>query len=162
MRSDIPGHISVLSIALIRIEEDIVDLEPKDLCNLERQLERRGVLGGLDSTAGKFGQLLLGHLAILEAQLSNLVGEGGLYHAISPHDVSVQCADLYLYTVYKIFYIRSRIFYSEKLVMSKVIVPGEIETSNDVQRRNEGVPIRDEDWQGVMDVAIRLGVASEN
>jgi LDH2 family malate/lactate/ureidoglycolate dehydrogenase len=46
--------------------------------------------------------------------------------------------------------------------MSKVIVPGEIETSNDVQRRNEGVPIRDEDWQGVMDVAIRLGVASEN
>jgi len=41
----------------------------------------------------------------------------------------------------------------------RVIVPGEIEAKNEEQRKVEGVPIRDEDWQGVMDVATRLGVA---
>lgn len=40
----------------------------------------------------------------------------------------------------------------------RVIVPGEIEARNEEQRKKEGVPIRDEDWQGVMDVAARLGV----
>ncbi len=40
----------------------------------------------------------------------------------------------------------------------RVIVPGEIEAKKEQQRKKEGVPIRDEDWQGVMDVAARLGL----
>jgi LDH2 family malate/lactate/ureidoglycolate dehydrogenase len=40
----------------------------------------------------------------------------------------------------------------------RVIVPGEIEARNEGLRRKEGVPIRDEDWQGVMDVSAKLGV----
>jgi len=39
-----------------------------------------------------------------------------------------------------------------------VIVPGEIEAKNEQQRRKDGIPIRDEVWQGVMDVATKLGV----
>ena len=39
-----------------------------------------------------------------------------------------------------------------------VIVPGDIEAKNEQQRKAEGIPLRDEDWQGVMDVAARLGV----
>ena len=41
----------------------------------------------------------------------------------------------------------------------RVIVPGEIEARNEQQRKKVSVPIRDEDWQGVIDVATRLGVA---
>ena len=40
----------------------------------------------------------------------------------------------------------------------RVIVPGEFEAQNEQQRRKEGVPIRDDDWQGVLKVATRLGV----
>lgn len=40
----------------------------------------------------------------------------------------------------------------------RVIVPGEIEAKKEQQRKKEGVPIRDEDWQGVMDVTARLGL----
>jgi LDH2 family malate/lactate/ureidoglycolate dehydrogenase len=40
----------------------------------------------------------------------------------------------------------------------RVIVPGEIEARNEEQRIKEGVPIRDEDWQGVMNVAAKLGI----
>jgi len=40
----------------------------------------------------------------------------------------------------------------------RVVVPGEFEARNEEQRKKEGVPIRDEDWQGVMDVAAKLGV----
>lgn len=40
----------------------------------------------------------------------------------------------------------------------RVIVPGEIEAKNEQQRKVEGISLRDEDWQGVMDVATRLGV----
>jgi LDH2 family malate/lactate/ureidoglycolate dehydrogenase len=39
-----------------------------------------------------------------------------------------------------------------------VIVPGDIEAENEERRRKEGIPLRDEDWQGVIDVAKRLGV----
>ncbi len=39
-----------------------------------------------------------------------------------------------------------------------VIVPGDIEAKNEEQRKREGIPLRDEDWQGVLDVAARLGV----
>lgn len=44
----------------------------------------------------------------------------------------------------------------------RVIVPGEIEARNEQQRKKEGVPIRDEDWQGVIDVATRLGVGLDS
>jgi LDH2 family malate/lactate/ureidoglycolate dehydrogenase len=40
----------------------------------------------------------------------------------------------------------------------RVIVPGELEAVKEEQRRKEGVPVRDEDWQSVIDTAIRLGV----
>jgi L-2-hydroxycarboxylate dehydrogenase (NAD+) len=40
----------------------------------------------------------------------------------------------------------------------RVIVPGEPEAHNESQRRKEGIPIRDEVWQGVIDVAARLRV----
>lgn len=40
----------------------------------------------------------------------------------------------------------------------RVIVPGEDEARKEEQRRKEGVPIRDEDWQKVLDTATRLGV----
>ena len=40
----------------------------------------------------------------------------------------------------------------------QVFVPGEIEAKNEEHRKAEGIPLRDEDWQGVMDVAARLGV----
>lgn len=43
-----------------------------------------------------------------------------------------------------------------------VIVPGEFEARNEEQRRVEGIPLRDEDWQGVKDVASRLGVELES
>ena len=39
-----------------------------------------------------------------------------------------------------------------------VIVPGEIEARREAERLQNGVPIRDEDWQGVVEVAERLGV----
>jgi LDH2 family malate/lactate/ureidoglycolate dehydrogenase len=39
-----------------------------------------------------------------------------------------------------------------------VIVPGEIEARREAERRKKGVPIRDEDWEGVVKVAARLGV----
>lgn len=39
-----------------------------------------------------------------------------------------------------------------------VIVPGEVEAAKEEQRKKEGVPVRDEDWQGVLDVAARYGV----
>jgi len=42
-----------------------------------------------------------------------------------------------------------------------VIVPGEPEAQNESQRRKEGIPIRDEVWQAVIDVANRLGVKFE-
>jgi LDH2 family malate/lactate/ureidoglycolate dehydrogenase len=40
----------------------------------------------------------------------------------------------------------------------RVVVPGEIEAENEERRKKEGVPIRDEVWEGVMEVAARLGV----
>jgi LDH2 family malate/lactate/ureidoglycolate dehydrogenase len=40
----------------------------------------------------------------------------------------------------------------------RVIVPGEEQARAEEQRRKEGVPIRDEDWQGVLDTAARFGV----
>jgi len=40
----------------------------------------------------------------------------------------------------------------------RVIVPGEIEAKNEEQRKKEGVPIRDEVWEGVMEVAAKLGI----
>lgn len=40
----------------------------------------------------------------------------------------------------------------------RVIVPGEVEAVKEEQRKKEGVPVRDEDWQGVLDVAARYGV----
>ena len=40
----------------------------------------------------------------------------------------------------------------------RVIVPGEVEASNEERRKREGVPIRPEDWQGVVEVANRLRV----
>ena len=43
----------------------------------------------------------------------------------------------------------------------RVIVPGEIEARNEEQRKVKGVPIRDEDWQSVMDVATKLGVKAD-
>jgi len=39
-----------------------------------------------------------------------------------------------------------------------VIVPGEVEARKEEQRMKEGVPVRDEDWQDVINTAIRLGV----
>ena len=39
-----------------------------------------------------------------------------------------------------------------------VIVPGEHEAELEAKRREEGIPIRDEVWQAVLDVADRLGV----
>jgi LDH2 family malate/lactate/ureidoglycolate dehydrogenase len=42
-----------------------------------------------------------------------------------------------------------------------VIVPGEPEAQLEAQRRERGIPIRDEVWQAVLDVADRLGVAFE-
>jgi LDH2 family malate/lactate/ureidoglycolate dehydrogenase len=40
----------------------------------------------------------------------------------------------------------------------RVIVPGENEAANEEKRRREGIPLRDEDWQGVLDTAARLGL----
>ena len=40
----------------------------------------------------------------------------------------------------------------------RIIVPGEVEARKEEQRRKEGVPVRDEDWQKVLDTATRLGV----
>ncbi len=40
----------------------------------------------------------------------------------------------------------------------QVIVPGEVEARKEHQRLREGVPIRDEDWKGVVEIATRLGV----
>lgn len=40
----------------------------------------------------------------------------------------------------------------------RVVVPGEGEAAREEQRRKEGIPIRNEDWQGVLDVAARYGV----
>jgi LDH2 family malate/lactate/ureidoglycolate dehydrogenase len=40
----------------------------------------------------------------------------------------------------------------------RIIVPGEVEAQKEEQRKKEGVPIRDEDWQKVLDIATRLGV----
>jgi LDH2 family malate/lactate/ureidoglycolate dehydrogenase len=37
----------------------------------------------------------------------------------------------------------------------RVVVPGESEDARENQRRKEGIPIRDEDWQGVLEVAKR-------
>ena len=42
----------------------------------------------------------------------------------------------------------------------RVIVPGEVEARNEEKRRKEGVPIRDEDWEGVTKVAAKLGVTA--
>jgi LDH2 family malate/lactate/ureidoglycolate dehydrogenase len=43
----------------------------------------------------------------------------------------------------------------------RVIVPGEIEAKNEAQRKKEGIPLRDEVWHEVMDVAKQLGVDLE-
>lgn len=40
----------------------------------------------------------------------------------------------------------------------RVVVPGEDEAENEARRAEEGVPVRDEDWEGVVDAATRLGV----
>jgi LDH2 family malate/lactate/ureidoglycolate dehydrogenase len=40
---------------------------------------------------------------------------------------------------------------------TSVIVPGEVEARKEDQRRVEGVPVRDDDWQYVLDIAARLG-----
>jgi LDH2 family malate/lactate/ureidoglycolate dehydrogenase len=42
----------------------------------------------------------------------------------------------------------------------RVIVPGEVEYRNELQRTRDGVPIRDEDWEGVVKAAAKLGVAA--
>jgi LDH2 family malate/lactate/ureidoglycolate dehydrogenase len=42
-----------------------------------------------------------------------------------------------------------------------VIVPGEVEARKEEQRKKEGVPIRDDDWQYVVDIATRLGVKAD-
>ncbi len=42
-----------------------------------------------------------------------------------------------------------------------VIVPGEVEARKEEQRRREGVPIRDDDWQYVSEIATRLGVKAD-
>lgn len=41
----------------------------------------------------------------------------------------------------------------------RVRYPGKGAAEKEVRRREEGVPVRDEDWQGVIDTATRLGVA---
>ena len=43
----------------------------------------------------------------------------------------------------------------------QVRIPGEIEAKNEEQRKKEGIPIRDEDWQKVTETANRLGVKLE-
>ncbi len=43
-----------------------------------------------------------------------------------------------------------------------VIVPGEAEAKNEAQRKKEGIPIREEDWEGVIRVATKLGVEVES
>jgi LDH2 family malate/lactate/ureidoglycolate dehydrogenase len=40
----------------------------------------------------------------------------------------------------------------------RVRAPGEAEAENEARRKREGVPIRDDDWQGVLETAARLGV----
>jgi LDH2 family malate/lactate/ureidoglycolate dehydrogenase len=42
-----------------------------------------------------------------------------------------------------------------------VIVPGELEAKKEAQRRKEGIPVRDDDWQYVMETAKRLGVVTQ-
>jgi len=39
-----------------------------------------------------------------------------------------------------------------------IIVPGEVEAHNEAKRKKEGIPVRDEDWQLVLNTATRLGV----
>jgi LDH2 family malate/lactate/ureidoglycolate dehydrogenase len=40
----------------------------------------------------------------------------------------------------------------------RVIVPGELEADRERRYKREGVPIREEDWEGVIKIASRLGV----
>jgi LDH2 family malate/lactate/ureidoglycolate dehydrogenase len=40
----------------------------------------------------------------------------------------------------------------------RVIIPGEIEARNEEQRKKEGIPIREEVWQKVLDAATGLGI----
>jgi LDH2 family malate/lactate/ureidoglycolate dehydrogenase len=40
----------------------------------------------------------------------------------------------------------------------RIIVPGQLEAEKEQQRKKEGVPMRDEDWAKVLEVAARLGV----
>ena len=41
----------------------------------------------------------------------------------------------------------------------RVMIPGEVEATNEQQRLKEGIPIRDEVWQLVLETAGRLGVS---
>jgi len=42
----------------------------------------------------------------------------------------------------------------------RVIVPGEVEATNEERRKKEGIPVRDEDWEGIVRAAAKLGVAT--
>jgi LDH2 family malate/lactate/ureidoglycolate dehydrogenase len=44
----------------------------------------------------------------------------------------------------------------------KVMVPGEIEAGKERQYLRDGVPVRDDDWNGILEVAARLGVNIDN
>lgn len=44
----------------------------------------------------------------------------------------------------------------------QVIVPGEVEARNEEERRKTGIPIRDEDWEGVVQVATDLGITIDS